>query len=118
MTSTYVFPIQFHWILDRFLKCARTWADHIIIANQGSTDGSLEIIQHYSKVRLIETPCQEFNTGKMRQAFLKKARTITGSRIMISLDADESFSANWKDRTEWDNIKSGVIRFSILRLKI
>ena len=88
------------WILDRFLKCASTWADHIIMADQGSTDGSLEIIQHYPKVRLVEAPCQEFNMGKMRQALLEMARTIPGPRIIISLDADESLSANWKDSTE------------------
>ena len=103
------------WILDRFLKCASTWADHIVIADQGSTDGSLEIIQRYPKVRLVEAPCQEFNMGKMRQALLERARAIPGSRIIISLDADESLSANWKDSAEWDSIKAAkpgtILRF-------
>jgi glycosyltransferase involved in cell wall biosynthesis len=103
------------WILDRFLKCASTWADHIIIADQGSTDGSLEIIKRYPKVMLVDAPCESFNMGKMRQAILATARTIPGPRIMIALDADESLSANWEDSPEWASIKAAkpgtVLRF-------
>lgn len=103
------------WILDRFLKCASTWADHIIMADQGSTDGSLDIIQCYPKVKLVDAPCQEFNMGKIRQSLLERARTIPGPRIIISLDADESLSANWKDSAEWDSIKAAkpgtILRF-------
>lgn len=108
------------WILDRFLKCASTWADHIVIADQGSTDGSLEIIQRYPKVRLVEAPCQEFNMGKMRQALLATARTFPGPKIIISLDADEALSANWKGSSEWDSIKAAkpgtILRFQWVNL--
>ncbi len=103
------------WILDRFLQCASTWADHIIIADQGSTDGSLEIIRRYPKVMLVDSPCENFNMGKMRQAILATARTIPGPRVIIALDADEALSANWKDSAEWNSIKNAkpgtVLRF-------
>lgn len=36
----YLTPVRNEvWILDRFLKAASFWADHIIIADQMSTDG-------------------------------------------------------------------------------
>jgi glycosyltransferase involved in cell wall biosynthesis len=103
------------WILDRFLQCASTWADHIIIADQGSTDGSLEIIRRYPKVMPVDAPCEDFNMGKMRQSILATARTIPGPRIIIALDADEALSANWKESAEWNSIKNAkpgtVLRF-------
>ncbi len=37
------------WILDRFLKCASLWADYIIIADQQSTDSSIEIAKNILK---------------------------------------------------------------------
>ncbi|MFZ0503142.1 MAG: glycosyltransferase family 2 protein, partial [Chthoniobacterales bacterium] len=49
------------WILERFLKCASTWADHIIIADQQSKDGSKEIARRFPKVTLIENNSESFN---------------------------------------------------------
>ncbi|GAG56902.1 unnamed protein product, partial [marine sediment metagenome] len=36
------------WILDNFIKCASLWADHIIIADQDSTDDARKIAKKYS----------------------------------------------------------------------
>ena len=61
------------WILDRFLKCASLWADHIIIADQGSTDGSVEIAKRYEKVIFIDNKTDgDFNEMKMRAPLLKQ----------------------------------------------
>ena len=55
------------WILDRFIRCASLWADHIIIADQGSTDGSREIAQRYDKVIFIDNKkTGDFNEMQMR----------------------------------------------------
>ena len=31
------------WILERYLRCAALWADHVVVADQGSDDGCREI---------------------------------------------------------------------------
>ena len=48
-------------ILDRFLKATSLWADHIIIADQMSTDGSREIAKKHPKVTLIDNLSETFN---------------------------------------------------------
>lgn len=100
------------WILHRFLKCASLWADHIIIADQGSTDGSREIALSYPKVTLIENHSQVFNEADRQEMLLDAARKIPGQRLLIALDADEVLSANFPEHPEWQtvlNAKPGTI---------
>lgn len=92
------------WILDRFLKCASLWADQIIIADQSSDDGSREIALSYPKVTLIDNPASTFNEPERQKLLLEEARKIPGPRLLIALDADEMFTANFKDSPEWNNI--------------
>ena len=92
------------WILERFLTCASLWADHIIIADQQSTDGSVEIAQRFPKVRLIENPAKKFNEPERRQMLLAEARRIPGPRLLFGLDADEFLTANFLNSPEWDAI--------------
>src|SRR5690349_7454919 len=89
------------WILDRFLACASEWADRIIIADQGSTDGSREICSLYPKVTVIENPSKSFNEPQRRAMLIDEARKTPGPKLLIGLDADEMLSANWKDSAEW-----------------
>ncbi len=93
------------WILDRFLKCASLWADHIIIADQGSTDGSVEIAKQYEKVIFIDNTTEgDFNEMQMRAPLFEAANKIEGPKIFIGLDADEILTPNF-DSPEWDTIK-------------
>jgi glycosyltransferase involved in cell wall biosynthesis len=92
------------WILDRFLQCATVWADHIIIADQQSTDGSREIASHYSKVRLIDNPTLEFNEPERQRLLIAAAREIPGSKVLIGLDADEILTANVIYELEWQRV--------------
>ena len=67
------------WILERFIKCASLWADHIIIADQGSTDGSVEIAKRYEKVIFIDNQTDgDFNEMKMRAPLFEAANKIEG----------------------------------------
>jgi len=61
------------WILHAFLKATSLWADHIIIADQNSTDGSREIAMSYSKVILIDNPSKEMHQAQTRQLLFKEA---------------------------------------------
>ena len=109
------------WILDRFLKCASLWADHIIIADQFSDDGSREIAQKYSKVILINNPMTNYNEYEMRSLLFDEARKVPGPRLLIALDADEMLTANFLESPEWHkilNAKPGtVIGFRLVNIK-
>lgn len=89
------------WILERFLRCASLWADIIIVADQGSDDGSREIAQRFPKVRLIENPSETFNEPERQKLLIDEARTVPGPRVLIALDADEFLSANFFESCEW-----------------
>ena len=89
------------WILDRFLQAASLWADYIIIADQMSVDGSREIAGRYPKVRLINNPDSVYNEADRQRLLIEEARKIEGPRLLITLDADEIFTPNILDSTEW-----------------
>jgi glycosyltransferase involved in cell wall biosynthesis len=103
------------WILERFLKCTSVWADHVIIADQNSTDGSREIARRYPKVTLIDNPSEAFNEPERQQMLLAEARRIPGAKILLALDADEFLTANFLTSPEWETILRAppgtVIRF-------
>jgi glycosyltransferase involved in cell wall biosynthesis len=103
------------WILDRFLKCASLWADHIIIADQHSDDNSREIASAYPKVRLIQNPSQAYSEFERQKLLIDTAREIEGPRLLIALDTDEFLTANFQSSPEWEtllNLAPGtVIRF-------
>lgn len=93
------------WILERFLACASLWADHIIIADQHSTDGSREIAARFPKVILVDNPPGDnFNEYQMRSVLFDRAREIPGPRILVVLDADEVLTANCQSSPEWQMI--------------
>src|SRR5437899_2901721 len=103
------------WILDRFLSCASLWADHIVIADQCSEDGSRDIARSHPKVLLVDNPALAYNEEHRQQLLLEAARQIPGRRVIIALDADEALSANWMSSPEWKSLLAAgegtVLRF-------
>ena len=100
------------WILDMFLKATSLWADHIILADQMSTDGSREIAKKNSKVILIDNNSETFNEPERQRLLINEARKIAGPLLLISLDADEIFSPEIFYSQEWDKMlasKPGTI---------
>ena len=93
------------WVLERFLQCASVWADHIIIADQRSDDGSREIALRYPKVILVDNPGTGYDEGERQRLVFEAARRIPGRRIMLAIDADEVVSANWRDSPEWQALR-------------
>lgn len=92
------------WVLHAFLKATSLWADYIIIADQMSTDGSREIALSYPKVILVDNCNPDFNEGNRQKLLIDRAREITGDKILFGLDADEIFTANFKDTSDWRKI--------------
>src|SRR5258708_7227286 len=96
------------WTLDRFVPCTATWADQIVVADQGSCDSSREIVKQYSRVTLIDNSLQKYDEGARQRMLIDAARGLEGSgkRVLIALDADEFLSANFRDSPEWPLIQA------------
>ena len=92
------------WILHAFLKATSLWADIIIIADQGSTDGSREIALQYPKVKLIDNALIEMNQAQTRKMLFAEAKKIQGNKVLFALDADEFLSGDFKNTESWQNI--------------
>lgn len=92
------------WILDRFIQCASLWADHIILLDQMSTDGSPDIVKRYPKVILLHNPSPIYNEMERQKMLLEAARRIPGPRLLIALDADEALTANFVTSPEWQTV--------------
>src|SRR5579863_481024 len=89
------------WILERFLRCASLWADHIVIADQRSDDGSPEIARRFPKVLLIANETVGLDEAARQRLLLAAARRIAGPRLLVTLDADEVLTANAWTSPEW-----------------
>lgn len=94
------------WVLDFFLRAASGWADHIVVADQSSDDGSREIAARYPRVKLIENTSPGYDEVGRQRLLIDAARQIPveGRRVLVALDADEVLSANWVESPEWDRI--------------
>lgn len=109
------------WILPMFLELASMWADHIIIVDQCSTDGSRKIARSHPKVILIENNNPEYDEEYRQRLLIGAARNIEAhKRILIALDADEALTSNWYKSKDWQKIQNAdpgtVLGFNWLNL--
>ncbi len=95
------------WILDTTLSNLSPLVDHIIIANQSSTDNTLEICRKYPNVRVISND-YEGHSNKIRWVLLNEARTIGGQNLIICLDADELISKSTIEKLKSESLRLGV----------
>lgn len=92
------------WVLEAFLACASSWADHIILADQHSTDGSREIAAQYPKVTLVDNDAAEMDQAAARGLLFKEVDKIEGDKIVFALDADEFLSEGFESTEGWKRI--------------
>ena len=79
------------WILDRFLSVTSQFADLIIIADQNSTDKSIEICQRYPKVKLIQNNSEQYDEASRQILLLQTARELVPEhKIILALGAISS----------------------------
>ena len=98
------------WILDLFLQTCSMFADHIIIADQNSTDRSVEIALKYQKVVLIRNENLNFNEAERQKLLISKARELYGlGHFLLALDADEIIAANSLNVKGWKVIERASV---------
>lgn len=79
------------WVLRCTLKNFSSFADLIIVADQSSTDATLDICKEFEKVKVIHNPFKGY-TNEVRFMLLDEARKIGGEKLIICLDADEQIA--------------------------
>jgi hypothetical protein len=89
------------WVIKPFIAAAKTWADRVIVADQGSDDGTFEALQQVEKVIPVRNESKTFDEQHRQRLLLENARRVEGTRILIGLDADEAFSANCTETGDW-----------------
>ena len=88
--------------LHRFLSVTSNFADHIILADQNSSDESCEIINTYPKAILINNQDFEIDNGKRQTLLINEARNRFGKEnLLLALDVDEILSSNMLVSKEW-----------------
>lgn len=97
------------WILPLFCTATSLWADHIVIADQHSTDGSREIAKRFPKVTLVDNDSPDLDENYRDTLLVNKARELVGTNgILFRIDADEMFTPNF-DSEDWTNIKQSQV---------
>jgi len=90
------------WILERFLAVTSRIADLIVIADQGSTDGSRDICRRFAKVHLIDNPSPSYDEAARQRLLLHAARErVPGVKVLLALDADEIVAADAPGSPGW-----------------
>ena len=75
-------------ILPITLPILSRFCDHIIIADQMSSDGSREVYKQFPKVQVIDNK-RIGHSNQVRWELLAAAREFDGNNLLIALDADE-----------------------------
>lgn len=78
------------WIIERWLERASEFSDAIVALDNGSTDGTYEVLKSHPRVASVirEEPGSPFIENEARNHLLKEAGRLGAEWIMI-LDADE-----------------------------
>lgn len=80
------------WILDQTLKNTAPYVDMVIVADQDSTDRTVEICKQFPNVKVIRNTFQGGHSNKVRWLLLDEARKSEGDKLIICIDADEMIS--------------------------
>jgi glycosyltransferase involved in cell wall biosynthesis len=90
------------WILQRFLSVTSEFADHIVIADQDSTDASVSICQRYPKVTLIHNSSDGYDEAARQRLLIEAARDLVPDpKIILALDADEILASDALGAPGW-----------------
>lgn len=93
------------WILRRFLEVTTEFADRIVVADQGSTDGGLEICAEFEKVTVIDNSASGYDEASRQALLIDTARRLVPlPRILMALDSDEILAADAMSMPGWQRM--------------
>jgi len=99
------------WILERTLGSLSKICDYVIVADQNSTDRSMEIVKSIPNCTLLKND-EIYHSSNVRKMLLDAVReNFSGSNLLISLDADEIFTSNILDKgaiESWKALPKGT----------
>jgi hypothetical protein len=97
------------WILRRFLEVTSVFADRILIADQGSTDGGLEICREFGKVTVLDNSASDYDEASRQHLLIAAARELVPlPRLLLALDSDEILAANAMSTPGWQQMLSAT----------
>jgi len=96
------------WIIAPFLAAARMWASRVIVADQGSTDGTREFLEQVPGVDVLRNTSADYDESHRQRLLLEAARRVPGPRFLLGLDADEALSANSANSPDWARIAAAA----------
>ncbi len=64
----------------------------IIVIDSGSTDGTIDILRGYKKVKLLQIPSSEFNHGQTRNFGVAHA---SGEFVLLTVGDARAWDENW-----------------------
>jgi hypothetical protein len=107
--------------LRRFLEVSSVFAGRILVADEGSTDGSRAICAEFDKVTVIDAPADPWDEGRRWQLLVRAARElVAGPRLLLALQTDEILAANAMSTRGWQAMLAAkpktVLRFEKPRL--
>lgn len=85
--------------------CLDSWltqtiaVNEIVVIDSGSTDGTLDIVRSFDKVRLVEIPSSEFNHGTTRNRAMKH---VTGQFTLMTVGDGRAY-----DNTVLEKLRAG-----------
>jgi rhamnosyltransferase len=80
--------------------------EEIVVIDSGSTDGTIELLKKYDKVKLIEIPADEFNHGETRNIGVQHA---TGEYVVLTVQDAWPVDENWLD-----NLFKGLVNKDVV----
>jgi glycosyltransferase involved in cell wall biosynthesis len=95
------------WILESALENFSCFSDHIIVADQMSTDGSREIYKKFPKVIVIDN-LESGHSNKVRWTLLDEARKIPGNNLIFCIDADEFIPVSFFESKNFEQMKNNL----------
>ncbi len=97
------------WILRRFLEVTSVFADHILIADQGSTDGGREMCREFDKVTVLDNSASDYDEASRQQMLIAAARELVPlPRLLLALDSDEIVAADAPGTPGWQQMLSAA----------
>ncbi|SFZ94016.1 Glycosyl transferase family 2 [Flaviramulus basaltis] len=94
------------WILETFLKITLQYADHVLLADQYSTDNSVEIASKFANVDVIINDSKDYDEAYRQKLLINTARERYGKgNIILAIDSDELLNYDALKSEDWSKMQ-------------